>query len=269
MEEPRPGRFADRAFELRGAPPHLEIMADRNPAEPVVEKVGYGILAEELVDVVVARQPVEPRRKRRIAEVGRTGVVDHEIKRAAMVRRFRHRAGCRQRDVRVAERRCEPDEIDLRPLSDQRSKRWRKLGLGSGRPARLDMAQQAARLLDRRSGEGQRRGIEPAVDRWRGFSRRREQLGCGQQEGDHQIAPELRRDGETNTSSIGQFEQLGDAERQRQRRIVFAGLDGIDALARDFQRAARSLWLQAAFGAENPEAVLHQHPAVAPSVRRL
>ena len=172
---------------------HLEIMADRNPAEPVVEEVGNGILADGIGDVVVSRQPVEARRKRRIPEVGRTGVVDHEIKRAAMVTTFPipgWRAGSGM--CAMAERRCElgrnRSAAAVRPAQQalaearlrQRPTRPARYGAAGSAPARPAMPAKASDAESNRQ-----------LDRRRGFCRRCEQLGCGQQEGDHQIAPEL------------------------------------------------------------------------------
>src|SRR6476659_10272383 len=54
-----------------------------------------------------------------------------------------------------------------------------------------------------------------------------------------------------------QVEQLGDAEGERQRRVVLAGLDRVDALSRDFQAAGEVGLAQAAFGAQDLEEILH------------
>ena len=65
-----------------------------------------------------------------------------------------------------------------------------------------------------------------------------------------------------------QVEQLGDAEGERQRGIVFAGLDRVDALARHFEPLGQVLLAPVALGAEHAEAVFHQQPP-APSVSLL
>ena len=83
------------------------------------------------------------------------------------------------------------------------------------------------------------------------------------------MALELCREGETNTSSIASVEQLGDPEGERQRGIVFAGLDRVDALARTSSRSARSCWLQSRSARSTLEAVFHQQPTGAPSVSLL
>src|SRR5579884_3981953 len=57
-----------------------------------------------------------------------------------------------------------------------------------------------------------------------------------------------------------QVEQLGDTERERQRRIIFAGLDRIDALTRDFEPFGEVLLAPAALSAEHAESVFHQQP---------
>src|SRR5438067_11850913 len=56
-------------------------------------------------------------------------------------------------------------------------------------------------------------------------------------------------------------EQFGDAEGERQRGIVFAGLDRIDALARDFEAPGQVLLAPAALCSQEAEAVFHQQPA--------
>src|SRR6478672_4480299 len=52
-----------------------------------------------------------------------------------------------------------------------------------------------------------------------------------------------------------QIEQLGDAECERQRGIIFAGLDRVHALARHFEALAEILLAPVALGAEEAEAV--------------
>ena len=63
-----------------------------------------------------------------------------------------------------------------------------------------------------------------------------------------------------------QVKQLGNSEGERERGIVFAGLDRVHALPRDFEAAGEILLAPAALGAKDPEAVLHQHFTGAPRV---
>src|SRR5688572_19687573 len=55
----------------------------------------------------------------------------------------------------------------------------------------------------------------------------------------------------------GQVEQAGDLEGERQRRVVLAGLDGVDALAGDPQAISELALAPVALGAQDLEAVLH------------
>src|SRR5690242_16881250 len=52
-----------------------------------------------------------------------------------------------------------------------------------------------------------------------------------------------------------QIEQLGNAKRQRERRVVFAGLDRVDALARNFEPFTEILLAPVALRAQEAKTV--------------
>src|ERR1044072_8931625 len=53
------------------------------------------------------------------------------------------------------------------------------------------------------------------------------------------------------------LEERGDAEGERQARIIFAGLDGVDALPGDLQPLGEIALAPVALGAQHLESVLH------------
>src|SRR3954451_17667565 len=65
-----------------------------------------------------------------------------------------------------------------------------------------------------------------------------------------------------------QVEKFSDAKGEWERRVVFAGLYGVNALPRDFELLRQILLAPAALGAEDAKAVLHQQPP-SPSVSLL
>ena len=58
------------------------------------------------------------------------------------------------------------------------------------------------------------------------------------------------------------LEQIGDAKRERQRRVIFSRLDGIDRLPRYGERIGQILLAPVAFGAQDFQAVFHSRSRV-------
>src|SRR5690606_29018798 len=58
----------------------------------------------------------------------------------------------------------------------------------------------------------------------------------------------------------GEAEQVGDAERQGKRWVIFARLYAVDRLARYFEAFGKIALAPVTLGAQNLEAVLHAHP---------
>src|SRR5947209_3431778 len=199
VEEAAADGFADDPLELGCAPADLEIVSDDHPPEAVVEDVGYGVLAEELIDIAEVWIAIEMPREWPAADPRRAGVMNHEIERAAMVGGFRNGGRRRQRDGGAPQRARQSFLIDNGSAADERVKRRRQRLLRIGAAAWLDMAQKAARLGVRVAGKDQLHRIKRAFHR-----RGRGLQDAGKRDREHrQIAFELRREGETKISSIG------------------------------------------------------------------
>jgi len=65
----------------------------------------------------------------------------------------------------------------------------------------------------------------------------------------------------------GQAEQLGDSKGERQRRVVLARLDGVDALPRDAETLGEVALAPVALGAQDSEPVVQARPLRETSAR--
>ena len=99
-----------------------------------------------------------------------------------------------------------------------------------------------------------RGGRGAAAGAWRSRSGNEAKAISGLSMADHWS---VSLEGLVKISSIGEAEQFGDPEGERQRGIVAAGLDGVDALARDFEPIGEIALAPVAFGAQHLEAIVH------------